>query len=333
MWKGEMRAHLGHHLPVLPATLTDPLIQRLQLSPPLTNEESTTLAQATQDSLNPGILVHSNGTPERHLPAFVDNTGIAHIRQHLIEAAAASVQSAYVIFGHPDEDPLRPPCINPLKWSKSATHALVFLGYHVNTRTMMVSWPIDKHNKLAVFLDVVLDNHRAAKRSTPLDISRVLGLIRHASVVAPMGLQRSLCLQHNFNDIVSRASGINNLRRWYQGQVVCIPPVIVAELQDFRGQISSDIDDPYWCCPVGLLVPRVPTITCYTDTSGTALGGWSPESELNHMWRITVKDLEEAGVKRGIGWNNAHNYKEPAIDPLTVGCMRPMGPRVPIEGC
>jgi hypothetical protein len=95
------------------------------------------------------------------------------------------VQSAYVVFGHPDEDTLRPPCINPLKWSKLATHTLVFLGYQVNTRTMMVSWPIDKRNKLAVFLDVVLDNHRAAKRSTPLDISRVLGLIRHAAVVAP----------------------------------------------------------------------------------------------------------------------------------------------------
>jgi hypothetical protein len=120
MCKGEMRAHLGH-LPVLPAALTDPLIQRLQLSPPLTDEESTTLAQATQDSLNPGILVRSNGTPERRLPAFVDDTGIAHIRPHIIKAAEASVQSAYVIFGHPDKDPLRPPCINPLKWSESAT--------------------------------------------------------------------------------------------------------------------------------------------------------------------------------------------------------------------
>jgi hypothetical protein len=51
----------------------------------------------------------------------------------------------------------------------------------------MVCWPIDKRLKLRVFLAVIISDHTADIRSTPLAVSRVLGLIRHAALVAPMG--------------------------------------------------------------------------------------------------------------------------------------------------
>jgi hypothetical protein len=265
--------------------------------------------------INPGIRALPNGQPERRLPAFVDDTGIAHIRAHLLDAAAASVQAAYVVFGHPDEDPNRPPCINPSKWVDSVSHTLIFLGYHVDTRTMVVSWPIAKRHKLVLFIDVILANHAASLRSTPLEISRTLGLIRHAAVVSPMGSFRSLRLQHLFNDRLSAASGIKQLRRWYARKIIAIPPSIISELTLFRSNISDDLADPFWSRPIGLLVPRIPTLAVYTDASSLALGGWSPQSDLNHMWRITVADLVAAGVKPGIGWTNAQNYHEPLIDP------------------
>jgi hypothetical protein len=316
MWKGKMRAHLGHHLTLPPEAFECPLIQRLKITPLLTATEASNLAPATIDTINPGILIRPDGNPERRLPAFVDDTGIAHIRSHIIAAAAASVHAAYVIFGQPDEDPHRPPCINPAKWSEEVSYSLIFLGYEVNTRTMMVGWPVAKREKLRLFLDVVLSNHSKKIRSTPLQISRVLGLIRHAAFVAPMGTYRSLRLQHFFNDILSRESSISQLRRWYQRSVITIPPTIIGELQEFRSHtLSADPADPYWCRHIGLLVPRVPTITVYTDASSTALGGWSPESDLNHMWRITVQELESAGLLRGVGWKNTQNYHEPSIDP------------------
>jgi hypothetical protein len=179
----------------------------------------------------------------------------------------------------------------------------------------MVCWPIDKRLKLRVFLAVIISDHTADIRSTPLAVSRVLGLIRHAAPVAPMGTHRSLRLQHLFNDLVAGASAITQMRRWYQRKLITIPPTIIEELRHFNAKITEDIDDPFWCRHIGLLVPRSPTITVYTDASSKAMGGWSPSSELNHMWRITVADLIAAGMPPGVGWRNRHNYHEVAIDP------------------
>jgi hypothetical protein len=72
----------------------------------------------------------------------------------------------------------------------------------------------------------------------------------------------------------------------------------MTELRGFYSRISDNINDPSWRRPIGLLVPQVPTITVFTDTSTLALGGWSPASELNHMWRITIDDLVAAGVSQ-----------------------------------
>jgi hypothetical protein len=79
--------------------------------------------------------------------------------------------------------------------------------------------------------------------------------------------------------------------------------------------ISEDPADESWTRPTGrLLVPRVPTITVFTDASTHTLGGWSREGELNHMWRITFDDLVDAGAPKCMNWANQHNYHEPTIN-------------------
>ncbi|MGL4351796.1 MAG: hypothetical protein ACRCT2_14775, partial [Plesiomonas shigelloides] len=228
---------------------------------------------------------------------------------------ASSVYAAYVVFGQPDEDPTRPPCINPSKWSDEVFHHLQFLGYHIDTRTMMVAWPLDKRAKLSLFLGDILANNGTGPKVTPFSISRVLGLIRHAAPVAPMGSFRSLRLQHLFNDVLSKAPSIKQLRRWYQRRSIILPPTITSELRTFRSAITDDLQDPNWCRPIGLIVPRIPTITVFTDASTLALGGWSSLSELNHMWRITVQDLIDLGIPKNMIWNNKHNFHEKEIDP------------------
>jgi hypothetical protein len=317
MWKGELRSHFANVATIPKSTFAESLISRIALPPPPTSEEAATFGQAHADTLNPGIVIKADGTPERRQPSFVDDTGVAHVRSQFITAAAASVYAAYTMFGHPSEDPTRPPCINPVKWSDTVFHHLQFLGYYIDTRLMLVAWPIDKRKKLAIFLNDIL-THTADARITPHSVSRVLGLIRHAAPVAPMGTFRSLRLQHLFNDIVAKAPSAKQLRRWYQRKSVQLPPTILQELREFRSHLSDDILDPYWCRPIGLLVPRVPTITVFTDASTTALGGWSRLGELNHMWRITVLDLFGEGIPATTVWTNKHNYHEPTLDPYAL---------------
>jgi len=315
MWKGELRAHFANFTRIGQAQLNETLIQRLQLPPPPSPHEIATFAQATKDSLNPGINLLADGTPERRMPSFVDDTGVAHVRGHFLQAAAASVHAAYVMFGHPSEDSLRPPCINPSKWRDEVSHILQFLGYSIDTRRMVVVWPLEKRQKFLNFVDAVLDDHAQRQCASPHSISRVLGLVRHAAVVAPMGISRSLALQHYFNDKLRTAPQGAVLRRWYQRRVIHVPNSIAAELKELRSKVSMEFYDPFWCRPIGLLVPREPTINVFTDASIDGLGGWSREEDLNHMWRVSMEDLVEAGIKADMGWNNNKNYHEPAIDP------------------
>jgi hypothetical protein len=204
MWNGEIRSHLTNHAILLPSAYKTPLMQRLWLPAPPTPTKIATFSPAIADAINPGILIHPSGEPERCQPPFVDDAPNAHARQNFITSVAASVYSAYVVFGHPDEDPFRPPCINPAKWTDEVFHRMHFLGYYIDSCTMTMAWPIAKHQKLQFFLTTLLQDDDANKRSTPLSISRVLGLIHHASVVSPMGHWRSLQLQFIFNEAVSR---------------------------------------------------------------------------------------------------------------------------------
>jgi hypothetical protein len=79
---------------------------------------------------------------------------------------------------------------------------------------MTVSWPPEKREKLKLFLDNLFTETSGGRPCTPHILSRVLGLLRHAAPVAPLGTFRSLRLQHVFNDVVSRAPSRHFLRRW-----------------------------------------------------------------------------------------------------------------------
>jgi hypothetical protein len=197
------------------------------------------------------------------------------------------------------------------------SHCMQFLGYFIDTRKMLVSWPIAKREKLRFLLDESFAATANNAPCTPHSISRLLGLLRHAAPVAPMGTQRSLRLQFAMNDLLKRAPHAHILRRWYQRKQVRLSESILSELKFLREKISDDIYDPFWCRPIGLMVKRSPTITVFTDASTKALGGWSREGELNHMWRITVAELVEAGLTPDMGWNNPQ-FHEPEIDPRAV---------------
>ena len=83
---------------------------------------------------------------------------------------------------------LDPPCVNPLKWVALATHVMRFLGHIIDSRQMIVLWPLEKRDRMREFINNVLENQPPNSKhgSTPTDIARVLGLIRHGSFVAPV---------------------------------------------------------------------------------------------------------------------------------------------------
>jgi hypothetical protein len=314
--KGELRSHHAHHLPPPdPAATPLQLVARVQLPPEPTSDDVAALSQALPDAVNPGIAHDPTGRPECRHPIFVDDTLVAHIRRYFLDAVHASVHSAYTIFGTPDADPHRPPCINPLKWSDHASWNTRFLGFHIDTRLLRVSWPCDKREKLAAYLGDLLADQDAGRPSTPQSVSRVLGLVRHAALVSPLGVYRSLRLQHFFNDCVSSISSRPRaIRRWYARRSIRLPPCMLSEMHQLLATISPVLHHPAWSSPIGLLVPRSPTIHVFTDASLGAMGGWSPLHHLNHMWRLTTADLERCGFPADVGWNNGHNYLEPALD-------------------
>jgi len=315
MLLGEARSHLAHHVAPAPSTLASNLIQRLVI-PPLPPANSS-FSQATKDNLNPGISFYPNGTPEFRMPSFVDDTGVAHARQFFPTAVAASVHAAYTIFGNPNDDPTRPPCINPAKWSDHPTHVSKFLGFHINTRTMEVAWPPDKREKARDYINTLLTAD-ATDGCTPQDISRVLGLVNHAATVAPMGKLRTMRLQFLLNNILQTAPPPTHKGKWFRRHKSSLPPPIRDELSCFLALITNDLHDNTWKRPIGLLIPRDTTIVTTTDASTNGLGGWSDRHLLNHMWRVSVLDLQNAGFPSAMGWNNPHNFQDADNDPKQV---------------
>ena len=310
MVHGELRSHFAQHMPDAHlAPLTD-LAARVDIGEDPPWEERQFFAQATADAINTGLANPEGPNPDRRQSSFVDDSGNAHVRRFFRPVINASVRAAYMIFGWPQDDPNRPPCINPLKWLAIATHMLKFLGYLIDTRRMVVIWPIDKRQRMRTFLNELFIDQYGPKRqgSKPTTLARVTGLIRHASFVAPMGIFVTLRLQNILGDL-AKAAG-TRAKHWWRNKRILLPSYILAELQRLYHSLSYDLYHCMWHRPIGLIIDRIPTIITQTDASLNGLGGWC--SQLNHMWRLSIQDLWDCGFPKG----DRHNpqYGEPDID-------------------
>jgi hypothetical protein len=109
--------------------------------------------------------------------AFVDDNGIAACRENMRHALHQSVRAAYLLFGYPFED-RRQSCLSAEKWDPFVSHIMLHLEFLINSRTMTVSWPLDKHLKLR---DLMLHE------SAPRIIASIIGKIRSAARIATWG--------------------------------------------------------------------------------------------------------------------------------------------------
>jgi hypothetical protein len=292
MTHGELRAHLSSTLD-LQETSSD-LADSLRMPPPLTTAESDNLVQATPDALHQGTEAMGR---RNHHSSFVDDTATAHIRDKIYDAVNSSVLGAYIVFGFPDDD-RRTPAINPKKWQRFLHYLAVYLGLEINTRLMLVIWPLEKRHRLAVIIDTVWippgssPTHQAIL--TPRDCASLLGLVRHGATVSPEGNFLSIRLQHSLNDAIR--DGLRDNRRsrlWWRTKYVKVPIHSMNDVRAIRRTLDNNQYHPHWCRPIGLLIPREPRMTIVADAANEGLGGHCVVFEF--MWRLNRADMEDCG--------------------------------------
>jgi hypothetical protein len=80
---------------------------------------------------------------------------------------------------------------------------MVYLGFYIDTQRLIMAWPVEKREQLAQLIDDILAD--VSGLITPKQSSSLLGLIRNAAVVAPLGVYLSLRLQHALNEVTRDA--------------------------------------------------------------------------------------------------------------------------------
>jgi len=307
MEAGKTRSHLAGSWPDATSILLQDLAEQVVLPPSPTPAEAASFAQAIADSQHQGIANPTSENPERHLPSFVDDSCTAHVYWHFRTAINVVVWAMQIVHGFPSEDPTRPPCINPIKWIKDAATRVKFLGFLLDTRQMRVIWPLDKRAKLSSLLVELFRQQSPPHQrgSTPQSIAKILGLLQHGAMLAPLGALQTLRLQFFLNDIVSKA--LAHLRRWWQGIRLIFPRPIIDDLRRLQSTLLSDESDPRWSCLIGLIIQRDPTHMSRSDASMNGMGAWS--ADLPHTWRLSIDDLKACAIPT----NGCHNpqYHEP----------------------
>ena len=272
--------------------MTD-LAQRVRLIPPPTPREAAAIVPAISDSHHQGIQ-----DARYHNSTFVDDNGTVDTRARIRGAIDNSVRSAYVIFGHPSGD-RRPPCLSEEKWLDLCSYTMQYLGFYIDTRRMIVAWPVEKRRQLASLIDEFLQ--RSPCILSPQECSSVLGLLRNAASIAPLGVFLSLRIQYALNEAVQAAWDrpkppiARQWRRWYRNTKIRMPNHSLSDLRLLRSTLDENENHPVWSRYIGLLVDRDPTHLCLSDACYAGLGAFSINEHFNFRWRLFHEDLVSAG--------------------------------------
>ncbi|GKY97596.1 hypothetical protein MPSEU_000718000 [Mayamaea pseudoterrestris] len=189
-----------------------------------------------------------------------------------------------------------------------------YLGLDWDSRTMEVSLPILKQQKLAHMLDQIHDDWTARSKPRSVIVSAqdkttILGLIRHGGSIADLADYLSIRLQQSLTDQARKADAklkhslrhatkpeqYAALRKWWKTSRLALSEGAFADLQILRGTLDNPEWAHIWRKPIGLMVEREPTNTVKGDASTKGLGGFN--EGLLFMWRLSDKDLSSCGFK------------------------------------
>ena len=104
----------------------------IHLPPPPDPED---LTPALADSLNPPMSEEEQ--QNYHNASFVDDNGVCAVRDRIVAALHQSLVAAFILFGWPWQD-CRNSCMAADKWETTASFVVLFLGFYINSRTMML---------------------------------------------------------------------------------------------------------------------------------------------------------------------------------------------------
>jgi hypothetical protein len=297
----EVRAHLAAcgDFSAVPYHLAD----RVELVLPPTLREQRLIVPAKADKCHNGVPSLQHG--RLHQTMFVDDSAQAELRHNIRASIHASEQAAYALLGRPDEN-RRTSCLSEEKWRDIAHYLMEFLGFEVCTRTMMVRWPVPKRLALK---KIIADRWMSVPcRVFPRDIASLLGTIRNAAFVAPLGNFLSIRLQLCLNEAVAR-SGRRTSKRWWFTHVITVPSAVLEDVATIFHSLDDNPSHPVWQSYIGYLVDREPTARILSDASYEGLGGWSPD--LLFRWRLSRDDLVHAGFDMKL---LRHDTGEPDLD-------------------
>jgi len=228
------------------------------------------LTPALADSFNQGIV--SSPGPQT---VFVDDTLIAELRCFIRQSAASSFLSAALFYGTP------PQVAHPISCEKYMAffgHYTNSLGLDVDCRRLLVIFPLDKRQDLRFILLSFTWKKGLLIRVRIL--AGILGKIRHAGQILPLGEFLSFFLQENLNDhIKSKATA---KLAWFKHSRIHINAATAHALLLLQELLSRDVPN-VWERPIGLLIPRDPSFKTYSDACLKGLGGYC--HVLNFQWR------------------------------------------------
>jgi hypothetical protein len=255
------------------------LVQDITLPDP---PEQNDLTPAIADAKNPPLSMSDQENFNND--SFVDDNGVSAYRDRIVPALQQSLLSAFTLFGWPTND-RRGSCIAPDKWDPVVSYIVLFLGYKINSRTMMVTWPYYKRTALLAEIEEAL----AARQRciTPKLAASILGKIRSVYDVAPWGPYISFSLSEALK--AATRSAFSNRKSWWKRGKVRLSASVREDLRFLCEFLSEPEFSPVWSRYIGLLVPRVATHALLSDASYEGIGGWTPDFEL--MWRLTRDDL------------------------------------------
>jgi hypothetical protein len=213
--------------------------------------EPSELTPAVADAKNPPMTEAEQEQFQNS--SFLDDNGICATAGRMIQALHQSLVSAFILFGWPGKD-RRSSCMTADKWDNTASFAVLFLGYYVNSRLMQVTWPLYKRAALILDIQKALENPR---KVSPKVAASIMGKVRSASDIAPWGPYISFSLA----DALKQAcrSTFHPSRTWWSRGKVRLSKRVIADLRLLMKVLELPEYSPVWSSYIGLLIPRVAT--------------------------------------------------------------------------
>ena len=311
----ELRAFIATFYKDLQESPLFQLVSRIVIPPAPAPEGPTTLTPAARDVINAGPVTGSE--EHTHHSTFVDDNLMAELAPRIQLAIQRSTAACYLLFGHPRKGILTP-SLSEDKFVPAAAWHMEQLGFDVDTRAMTISYPAPKRSALLEIIDL---GWTTGSRRTHKELASLLGHVRTAAAIVPLGSYFSIRLQQWLNAcMASTTSGVpGNLpyreahkRAWKSKRNYSTPSQVARDIAYLRSLLVCPASASIWSRPIGLLVPRVPHMVSCTDASYEGLGGWS--TEFDFQWRLSSTSLKE------LGWPVL--TKEPApFRPLPKGML------------